>query len=29
MLEEGMHFISKPASLRDLSQKIRDVLDNR
>jgi len=29
MLEEGMHFISKPASLRDLSQKIRDVLDAR
>jgi len=29
MLEEGMHFISKPASLRDLSLKIRDVLDAR
>ena len=29
MLEEGMHFISKPASLRELSQKIRDVLDAR
>jgi PAS domain S-box-containing protein len=29
MLEEGMHFIAKPASLRDLSQKIRDVLDAR
>jgi PAS domain S-box-containing protein len=27
MLEHGMHFISKPASLRDLSQKIREVLD--
>jgi DNA-binding response OmpR family regulator len=29
MLEEGMHFIAKPASLRELSQKIRDVLDER
>jgi two-component system, cell cycle sensor histidine kinase and response regulator CckA len=27
MLEEGMHFITKPASLRELSHKIRDVLD--
>ncbi len=29
VLEEGMQFITKPASLRDLSQKIRDVLDAR
>jgi PAS domain S-box-containing protein len=29
VLEEGMQFITKPASLRDLSQKMRDVLDAR
>jgi PAS domain S-box-containing protein len=27
VLEEGMHFLSKPASLTDLLHKVRDVLD--
>ncbi len=28
ILEEGMHFLSKPASLNDLLKKVRDVLDS-
>lgn len=28
ILEEGMHFLSKPASLTDLLHKVRDVLDH-
>jgi CheY-like chemotaxis protein len=29
LLEQGMHFMAKPASLQVLSQKMRDVLDAR
>ena len=28
MLEEGVHFISKPFSVRDLADKVREVLDS-
>ena len=28
LLEKGMHFLSKPASLTDLLRKVRDVLDH-
>ncbi len=27
LLEQGMHFIAKPASIRDLAQKMREILD--
>jgi two-component system cell cycle sensor histidine kinase/response regulator CckA len=27
IVDEGLHFISKPASIRELLQKVRDVLD--
>jgi len=28
VLQEGLHFIQKPFTLRDLSRKVRDVLDS-
>jgi DNA-binding response OmpR family regulator len=29
VLDEGVHFIQKPFTTRDLAAKIREVLDNR